>query len=313
MPTQPFAQLTFRDVPERPRLPHGYFETRSEMVSVETPLLGPTRVHVRVHGSGPPLLLVHGFMTSSYSWRYVLAPLGERFTLYVPDLPGCGRSERPDRPYTPEALAQHLGALLDALSIRGCAAIGNSLGGYLAMTLALKDPGAMSRLVNLHSPGVPTARMRALRMAIDVLPAWKRAVSLAIQASPERWVHRNVHYFDETLKSREEHREYAAPLRTPDGLSAFLRMLDETVDVRAMERWVQTLEGRRARGERFPIPLQLVYARRDPMVPPAVGERLAALVPDAELVWLEDASHFAHVDATDSFLARALPFLEAGA
>lgn len=312
MAPPPFAQLPFRDVPERPRLHHGYFETAAETVDVVSPLLGRVRTHVRRHGQGRPLLLVHGFMTSSYSWRYVLAPLGERFSLYVPDLPGAGRSDKPDRPYTPEALAEHLGALLDVLGIRGCAAIGNSLGGYLAMTLVLREPRALSRLVNLHSPGVPTARMRALRVALDVVPGWKRAVSLAIARSPERWVHRNVHYFDETLKSREEHREYAAPLRTADGLSAFLRMLDETLDVRAMRRFEHTLRERRDRGEGFPIPLQLVYARRDPMVPPVVGERLATLLPEAELAWLEDASHFAHVDATDRFLARAVPFLEAG-
>jgi pimeloyl-ACP methyl ester carboxylesterase len=302
----PFRQLAFADVPERPRLPHGYFATRAETVEVTTPALGRVRTHVRVHGEGPPLLLVHGFMTTSYSWRYALAPLGERFTLYVPDLPGAGRSDKPDRPYTPEALAEHLGALLEALSLRGVPAIGNSLGGYLCMHLAMRDPGALSRLVNLHSPGVPTARMRALRLALDVLPFWRRAVSTAVRRDPERWVHRNVHYYDETLKSREEHREYAAPLRTPDGLSAFLRMLDETVDVRAMARFEERL-----RADAFPIPLQLVYARRDPMVPPSVGARLAALLPRAELVWLDEASHFAHVDATARFVEVALPFLTA--
>lgn len=301
----PFRQLPFADVPERPRLPHPYFETRAETVDVESRAFGRVRTHLRVHGQGPPLLLVHGFMTTSYSWRYALAPLGERFTLYIPDLPGAGRSEKPDRPYTPDALAEHLGALLGALSLRGVPAIGNSLGGYLCMHVAMRDPGALSRLVNLHSPGIPTARMRALRVALDALPLWKRAVSLAVRGDPERWVHRNVHYYDETLKSREEHREYAAPLRTPEGLAAFLRMLDESVDIRAMARFEARL---RAGG--FPIPLQLVYARRDPMVPPDVGRRLAALVPRAELVWLDEASHFAHVDATARFVEVALPFLE---
>jgi pimeloyl-ACP methyl ester carboxylesterase len=47
------------------------------------------------------------------------------------------------------------------------------------------------------------------------------------------------------------------------------------------------------------------------MVPPVVGERLAELVPDARIVWLEEASHFAHVDAADRFVEVVLPFLEA--
>jgi pimeloyl-ACP methyl ester carboxylesterase len=143
-------------------------------------------------------------------------------------------------------------------------------------------------------------------VATRVTPGWGRVVSALVRRDPERWVHRNVHYYDETLKSREEHREYAAPLRDPAGLEAFLRQLVETLDAREMDRFADALRARP-----FPIPLQLVYARRDPMVPPVVGERLAELVPDARIVWLEEASHFAHVDAADRFVEVVLPFLEA--
>jgi pimeloyl-ACP methyl ester carboxylesterase len=303
---EPFRQLPFARVPETPRVPHRYAETQARTVSVQSRDLGLVRTHVRVFGAGPPLLLVHGFMTSSYSWRYVLPTLGARFTLYMPDLPGAGRSDKPRGSYAPDAIADHLLALIDALGLRGTAAIGNSLGGYLTMRAALRDPAAISRLVNLHSPGIATTRMRALRVATRVTPGWGRVVSALVRRDPERWVHRNVHYYDETLKSREEHREYAAPLRDPAGLEAFLRQLVETLDAREMDRFADALRARP-----FPIPLQLVYARRDPMVPPVVGERLAELVPDARIVWLEEASHFAHVDAADRFVEVVLPFLEA--
>jgi pimeloyl-ACP methyl ester carboxylesterase len=118
-------------------------------------------------------------------------------------------------------------------------------------------------------------------------------------------VHANVHYFDETLKSREEHREYAAPLRTLEGRRAFFRMLDETLDVRAMRTFERDL---RAVGT-FPVPLQLLYAEKDPMVPPRIGGRLHALLPDARFVRVPNASHFMHVDAVEAFAAHALAFL----
>lgn len=306
---EPFRQLAFERVPDAPRVAHRFFETACRDVEVGSRSLGRVRVHVRTHGAGPPLLLLHGFMTTSYSWRYVLPRLGARFTLYMPDLVGAGRSDKPRGPYTPDAIAEHLVALLDALGIRGAPAIGNSLGGYLLMRVALRDPGAMSRLVNLHSPGVATKRMHALGMATRALPGWERAVSALVRSNPERWVHRNVHYWDERLKSREEHREYAAPLRDPAGLAAFLRMLVETLDAREMDRFAAELRAR----ARLPIPLHLVYARRDPMVPPKVGERLHALVPEARFTWLDDASHFAHVDATDRFLDAVMPFLDESA
>jgi pimeloyl-ACP methyl ester carboxylesterase len=59
----------------------------------------------------------------------------------------------------------------------------------------------------------------------------------------------------------------------------------------------------------FPVPLMLVYAAKDPIVPPIVGQRLRALVPDAQFVELDEASHFAHVDAAERFVAACEPFL----
>ena len=71
----------------------------------------------------------------------------------------------------------------------------------------------------------------------------------------------------------------------------------------------RTLIERQARGEKFPIPLLLLYAEHDPMVPPRFGEVMAARVPEAKLIWLKEASHFAHVDAVERFLPPVLEFL----
>jgi pimeloyl-ACP methyl ester carboxylesterase len=305
---RPFHQLPYDQVPESPLVPHGYHRTEALDVTIRWPIGRASRVAVRKLGAGPPLLLVHGFMTSSYSFRYVFEDLAKDFTVYAPDLPGAGRSDKPDVSYHPDRLAEAIGAIIDALGIRGAAVIGNSLGGYLCMRLALMDAGAISRLVNLHSPGLPTARMWALQAALRVTPNAGGLIRRLVSRDPERWVHRHVHYFDETLKSREEHREYAAPLRSPDGIRAFVRMLTETVDPGAMRVFVRRLRALRGR---FPIPLQLVYAKADPMVPPIVGKRLARLLPSAKFVELSRGSHFAHVDAPDLFLGVTRSFLRA--
>ena len=73
------------------------------------------------------------------------------------------------------------------------------------------------------------------------------------------------------------------------------------------------LRTRRDAGQAFPVPLLLLYARQDPLVLPAIGEQLAALVPDARLEWLEQTSHFAHVDTPEAVLAAIRPFLAEGA
>ena len=302
---KPFAQMRFEDVPDQPRIAHPFFDLPEERVRVRSPHFGAITLSARRMGAGPPLVLVHGLMTSSYSFRYVLAPLAGHFEVIVFDLPGAGRSDAPDVPYGAEQIADLIGDTMEALGVRGARVIGNSMGGYLCMWLALRRADAIGRLVNLHSPGLATPRMDALETAMRWIPFAPRIVDALVTRDPERWVFRNVHYYDESLKSREEAREYAAPLRTPEGRKAFRRYLSDTLTASSMRRFEDLL----VRTRPFPVPLQLVYARRDPMVPPSVGERLARLVPDAPMVWLEEASHFAHVDAPRAFLDAALPFL----
>lgn len=303
MPSAPFRQLRFEDVPDLPTVPHRWAETTRSDVTITCDGLPPTRVAVREYGSGPPLVLVHGLMTAGYSFRYVLDLLGARHRLVIPDLPGAGHSDHPDVYLGPDVLARSIIATIDTLGVRGAPVIGNSLGGYLCMRAAMLDAGAIGRLVNLHSPGVPTARMHALYWALRILPA-RWLIDLLVRRNAERWVHENVHYYDESLKSREEHREYATPLSTPAGRRTFYRHLRDSLSVRDMARFVVAL-----RAQPFPIPLLFVYAKRDPMVPPIVGDKLHALVPAAEMIRLDEASHFAHVDAAQRFCAAIEPFL----
>jgi pimeloyl-ACP methyl ester carboxylesterase len=215
----------------------------------------------------------------------------------------------PDQPRVPhrwaEAQRRDLTIRTDALGLRGGPVIANSMGGYLAMRAALLDPAAMSRLVNEHSPGVPTFKMGALRWALRLLPSW-RIVNWMIARDPELWIHKNVHYLDEELKSREEHREFARPLRDVAGRRTYYRQLRDTLDTRGMREFVAAL-----RATPFPIPLLLVYAPADPIVPPVVGDRLRTLIPEAQFVKLATGSHFAHVDAVPHFVEAVTPFLDA--
>jgi pimeloyl-ACP methyl ester carboxylesterase len=302
---QPFRRLPFASLPTVPRRPHPYAAAPARDVVVDSAGFGRTRIHVREVGDGPPLLLVHGLMTSSYSWRYVLEPLSRQYRLVIPDLPGAGRSDCPDRPYTAAALATFLGELIAALGLRGCPVVGNSLGGFLCMRLALDDAGAFSRLVNVHGPAFPIPRLRAIAAAL-ALPGAHAVVRRVIARDPERWVWRNVHYFDETLKSREETLEYGSPLSTDAGRRAFLHYLADTMAPAGFATFARDLTARRDAGQAFPVPLLLLYSRTDPLVPPVTGHRLHALVPDAHLEWLDDTSHFAHVDSPD----RVVPVLQ---
>jgi pimeloyl-ACP methyl ester carboxylesterase len=275
-------------------------------VQVTTPAFGTLAAQVRVHGAGPPLLLVHGLMTSSYSWRYVFEPLGRHFTVYAPDLPGAGASQ-PAPSYDPRDITDWIGALQRALGIRGCRVIGNSMGGYLCMRLALKDPEAVGRLVNVHSPGVPEVRLLLLRAALAI-PGVRGILSGRVRRDPLRWVHANVHYWDESLKSIEEAHAYGDPLATAKGVEAFIGYLGQTMGIARVREFQRELLGRQARTLPFPVPLLHLYARKDPMVPPRFGAVLAERT-GAPIVWIDEGSHFMHVDAVGRFLPPVLDFM----
>ncbi len=307
---KPFERGRYEDLREKPRLSHSFDATAAREVTLDSVPFGRMRVAYREMGSGPPLLLVHGLMTTSYSWRYVYAPLAKKYRVIAPDLPGAGASDKPlDREYSLEALATWLGEFQNALGIRGARAIGNSLGGLICMRLALDDAGAFSKLVNVHSPFFPEARYHALHAAIRI-PGIRPALVHFIRGRALPWVHRNVHYWDESLKSLEEAHAYGDPLAAIGGAEAFVHFLSDTLTPRAVSRIAREIESRHARSAPFPIPLLLIYARQDPMVSPKNGERLAQLISSAKMVWLDQSSHFSHVDTPDLFVKEARDFLD---
>ena len=307
--SRPFRRGRFADLPATPRVPHRFFALDERRVTVASSAFGRVGICYRELGDGPPLLLVHGLMTTSYSWRYVLDELAQKWRVLAIELPGCGRSDKPaGARYGAVGLAAFLVELVDALGVRGCRAVGNSMGGYLCMRAALADGGAFCRLVDIHSPGVPDWRYRALG-AMLAMPGVRAMLAWWVRRAPQRWAHKNVHYFDETLKSIEEAAEYGDPLAAADGARAFVGYLGDTFAPRDIAAFVATLEARRAAKQPFPVPLLFLYSRQDPLVPPSVGEQLHALVPDAPLVWLDDTSHFAHVDTPAEVVRELDAFL----
>jgi len=289
---EPFRRGKFEELPDKPRLPHDFDRTRGVDVTVKSRPFGEMKAHYRELGAegAPPLLLIHGLMTSSYSWRYVYGPLSKSWRVIAPDLPGAGRSDAPRAKYTAAALAEWVGEFQRAVGIEGCHAVGNSLGGYVCMLHAIAQPADFTKLVNIHSPASPDFKYRALGAALSI-PGTTALLGALVGKDGRRWTHKNVHYFDESLKSLEEAEEYAKPLRTPDGLAAFKSYLKDAVSASGLSAF-----GRALKNEPFPIPLLLLYAKTDPLVAPENCDYLAKLVPAAKVKWIDDSSHFAHVD-----------------
>lgn len=126
--------------------------------------------HYTLAGEGPTLLLLHGFTGSAENWAPLTTALSGSYRLLALDLPGHGRTEAPADParYTMEAVARDVDALLDHLQASPAHLLGYSMGGRLALYLALHRPRRWTSLIlESASPGLATAAEQAQRVAQD--------------------------------------------------------------------------------------------------------------------------------------------------
>jgi haloacetate dehalogenase len=133
------------------------------------------RVHARIGGSGPPLLLLHGFPETHLMWHAVAPALAEQFTVIVADLPGYGQSFRPPvsddhTAHSKRALAGDLRAAMTELGHPTFAVAGHDRGGRVAYRMALDHPATVSRLAVLDI--VPTGEIWSRADAMFALGYW---------------------------------------------------------------------------------------------------------------------------------------------
>jgi 3-oxoadipate enol-lactonase len=126
----------------------------------------PESLYVRCFGVGDPLLLIHGLGSTGDDWAFQLPALAARYRLIVPDLPGAGRSIKPSGRYRIEDFATALWSLLDELGHARAHLVGFSLGGAVALEMALQRPASTMRLVLINS--LPSYRVDTLAKWLEV-------------------------------------------------------------------------------------------------------------------------------------------------
>lgn len=124
------------------------------------------RLHYRAIGTGPTLVLIHGLGSSGADWAFQVRDLAAHFHLVLPDLRGCGDSEKPRTRYTIRQFAQDLWGLLDAIGEHDVGLIGFSLGGAVALEMALQRPQSVSRILTINS--LPSYRINSWQKVLEV-------------------------------------------------------------------------------------------------------------------------------------------------
>jgi haloacetate dehalogenase len=152
---------------------------------------GETTIFARRAGSGPPILLLHGFPETHLMWRSVAPLLARRFTVVCADLRGYGRSgcpaSAPDHsPYAKRAMARDMVVLMERLGYPRFGAAGHDRGGRVAYRLALDHPRRIERLAVLDI--LPTATAWELADARFALAYWPWSLLAQREPLPERLI-----------------------------------------------------------------------------------------------------------------------------
>lgn len=249
------------------------------------------RIHYLTAGTGPPLLLLHGLSSTAAVWIPALDALTDRFTVFVPDRPGRGLSTPVDYgdvdPRT--FLVDTVSAFLDSVGIDRANVVGNSMGGFQALALAIDRPERVRRLGAL---GAPAGLSRTLPPAPRLLavPGLRRLLFRRLQAdsvSAARAASRGTSVIDDSALPDE----YFEPRVLGDRLPGRRDSLRSLVESFITLRGVSTAFDLRADLEELPVPTTLVWGTEDPYWPPSVGRQAVAAMPNAELVVLDEHGH----------------------
>ena len=255
-------------------------------------------LYYELHGEGPPLVLVMGIGYDSSLWTLAQVPiLSTQFQVILVDNRDAGRSSKAIQPYRIADMADDLVGLLDALGIQRSHLLGLSMGGMIALEVALRHVDRLDRLVLTGTGGAPA------RSAVDPIQIWS-------------WVKANdptgevfggqqfVALFSTAfLRNHEavcETAELLASNPYPMSPEAYGRQADAYRQFDALDRLAA-----------INVPTLVVVGEQDLLTPPWIAREVADAIPGArfEVIRGEGSSHVVPIECPDEFNRLVLNFL----
>jgi haloalkane dehalogenase len=243
------------------------------------------KLHYLETGSGEPVLMLHGWPTSSYLWRNIAGPVGEGGSRVIAlDLPGYGRSDKPtDVSYSFRFYDRVLTGFLEAVGAESVGLAVHDVGGPIGLYWASQHPERVRKLALLNTLVFPrlSAAAVAFVAAARVPLIRSRLTSQGFIRFAMRF---GVH--DKSRLSDEAIAAYQEPFRTKEAQRALQKAATglHPAGLREIERWLPSIE----------VPVQILYGEKDRILPDVkrTMRRVAELVPHAVVQTLPDCGHF---------------------
>lgn len=239
------------------------------------------RIHYQEKGTGTPLVLLHGFTSSTYSWKDVFEPLSKKFRVIAVDLKGFGFSGKPDGDYSRRAQAIVVAHLLDSLKIEKAWLCGSSMGGHVALNLALQNPQRVNGLILIDSGGVDVPGSGSLAPGYLLLPVVGRVLT-ALSLTSDKLVRQGLEksFYDRSKVTDERVAYYYRPLKTRGGQLAALRARTQADDF-PVEQDLNKIDA----------PVLIIWGAQDALIPLAAGIKMNKLIRNSEFHIFDSCGH----------------------
>ena len=282
--------------------------------------IGSLRVHHMHGGRGSPVVFIHGLGSSGYmEWRFTLEPTAERHRVYAPDLPGYGRTEKPRARYTIPYFARFVERYIENRGLRSVVLVGASLGGRIALEVALEQPRLVRKLVLVNTLGLgrPQIRMAQMAYGLVTIPRVGEAVMRftrdALSWASPKMIRRVAGRYAGAGSDLERSMDdvYLGNLREmyagDDFHNAYLSTVRSLINPRALFGGNHDVT---ARLNEIKVPLQLIWGADDPLFPVAHAARAHALVAHSRLAVLAGAGHSPQAERPEEFNRVLLDFID---
>lgn len=266
------------------------------------------RMHYATAGSGPLVLMLHGFPDFWYTWRRQIAALSRRFTVVAPDQRGYNETDKPTWGYSIDVLVADVAELIRALGHRRALLVGHDWGAAVAWATAISRPHRVERLAVINIPhpaifiqhlrGNPRQMLRSAYMAFFQLP-WlpELALSRGDYAPIEGILRRDLPgaITDAEIAAHKD------AISTPGTLTGGLNWYRAAAQQGTRGLFAGT-------GMRCNVPTLLMHGDRDPFLGPELFAGNDRFVPDLRVRPVPGAGHWVHLQEPELVNAELLGF-----
>jgi len=232
--------------------------------------VGELDIHYFTGGQGEPLVVIHGGGGGAGEWLQSVAELSEHYKIYVPDLPGFGRSQMPDGNYGISEFVDFLEDFTHGLGLKRFHLVGHSIGGGIALRYAVKFPYKIGKMVLVSSMSLGKGIAFWIKFLSSSALCRSLGVAAVVVLDAVKWL---VNMVYAPIK-------FVNPLtRATVNMGAGMTMLREQATV-LVTQFSQLM-----------IPTLLVWGAEDNIVPVSNAYNAARLIPDCQLHVFEDCGH----------------------